>query len=247
VVKTPFQIAFNTELPAFVWLGGNAELVADFGLWMTAVHNGQKTWLDVIDFQDLVKGSDPETPIFVDIGGGIGGQCALLKGKLPSLAGRVILQDLPFVIDHALPTEGVEKTGFDFWGEQPIKGESGNRSFTVTKYSTDQMTGAKVYYMRNILHDYPDQKCLELLKSTIAAMGPDSVLLIDEMIIPNKGAHPHATEQDMVMLSTLASMERTLKQWDALLAAAGLKALQRSTYLEATGDSLQLVVPQDRA
>ncbi|KAK9423665.1 putative O-methyltransferase domain-containing protein [Seiridium unicorne] len=226
VVDTPFQVAFKTELPAFLWLQGNAELVADFGLWMTAVHNGQKTWLDVVDFESLVQGSDAETPVFVDIGGGIGSQCAILKAKFPNLPGRVILQDLPVVVEqYALPTEGVEKTAFDFWGEQPVK-------------------GAKTYYMRNILHDYPDEKALTILKNTVAAMGPDSVILIDEMIIPDKGAHPHATEQDMVMMTTLSSMERTQKQWDALLAAAGLKAVKKSTYLEDTGDSLQTVVRQ---
>lgn len=75
-------------------------------------------------------------------------------------------------------------------------------------------------------------------------MGPDSVILIDDMIMPNVGAHPHATEQDMVMLTTLASMERTEKQWDALLAEADLKVLHRARYLDDTADSIQVVVPQ---
>ncbi|KAF7528058.1 hypothetical protein G7054_g10243 [Neopestalotiopsis clavispora] len=225
VVDTPFQKAFQTELPAFVWLQGDPELVADFGLWMTAVHNGKKTWMDVVDFNSLVKDSDAETPVFVDVGGGIGSQCAILKAKSPSLTGRVILQDLPVVIEHhALSIEGVEKMAFDFWGEQPIK-------------------GARTYYLRNILHDYPDDKALLVLKNTMAAMGPESVILIDDIIIPDKGAHPHATEQDMVMLTTLASIERTQKQWDSLLSSAGLKVIQRSVYLEETGDSLQIVAP----
>jgi demethylsterigmatocystin 6-O-methyltransferase len=125
VVDTPFQKAFQTELPAFVWLQGHPELVADFGLWMTAVHNGKKTWMDVVNFNSLVKDSDAETPVFVDVGGGIGSQCALLKAKSPNLIGRVILQDLPVVIEHhALSIDGVEKMAFDFWGEQPIKGKT---------------------------------------------------------------------------------------------------------------------------
>jgi demethylsterigmatocystin 6-O-methyltransferase len=89
---------------------------------MTAVHDGQKTWLDAVEFKELVEGGTAETPIFVDVGGGIGSQCALLKTKLPDLPGRVILQDMPQAIDFALPTPGVENTAVDFWGEQPIKG-----------------------------------------------------------------------------------------------------------------------------
>lgn len=92
---------------------------------MTAVHNGKKTWMDVVDFKSLVKDSDAETPVFVDVGGGIGSQCALLKAKSPNLIGRVILQDLPVVIEHhALSIDGVQKMAFDFWGEQPIKGKT---------------------------------------------------------------------------------------------------------------------------
>lgn len=123
IVDTPFQAAFKTELPAFLWVQSRPDLVADFGLWMTALHDGRKTWLDVVDFPSLIKASGiaDEAPAFVDVGGGIGGQCALLRAKLPRLAGRIILQDLPVVIDHALALDRVEKMPFDFWNEQPIK------------------------------------------------------------------------------------------------------------------------------
>jgi demethylsterigmatocystin 6-O-methyltransferase len=123
MVQTPFQKAFKTNLPRFVWMRSQPDLSANFGLWMTAVHDRQMTWLNVLNFKELAQGSTRETPVFVDIGGGIGHQCALLKSKVPDLVGRVILQDSPRVIEHALPTPGVENTAFDFWGEQPIKGK----------------------------------------------------------------------------------------------------------------------------
>lgn len=91
---------------------------------MTALR-GQRKWLDVLDFEALIKTDaviDAETPVFVDVGGGIGSQCAILKEKLPNLPGRVILQDLPVVLEHALSTEGVEITAHNFWCEQPVKG-----------------------------------------------------------------------------------------------------------------------------
>ena len=131
VTKTPFQIVNNTDRPAFEWAHQHRpDLIPDFGLWMTALR-GQKTWLDVIDFEALIKGNGTDdavvaddTPVFVDVGGGIGSQCAILKAKLPNLPGRVILQDLPVVLQHALPTEGVEITAHNFWTEQPVKGRT---------------------------------------------------------------------------------------------------------------------------
>ncbi|KAK2616016.1 hypothetical protein N8I77_002735 [Diaporthe amygdali] len=234
VVKTPFQIANNTDRPAFEWAHQHRpDLIADFGLWMTALR-GRNTWLDALDFETLLESDgsngaviNANTPVFVDVGGGIGSQCALFKSRLPHIPGRVILQDLPVVIQHALPTEGVENTAHDFWGEQPIK-------------------GASAYYLRTVLHDYPDQKCLTILENVVAAMGPNSFILIDDIIVPDTGAHPRTTEMDYIMMTTLAAMERTRKQWDDLLSAAGLEVVQRVTYLEDTAESIQVVVPKGR-
>ncbi|POS74201.1 O-methyltransferase [Diaporthe helianthi] len=234
-VKTPFQMVQNTDQPAMEWAHEHRpDLVADFGAWMGAL-SGPKTWLDVIDFESLIKGSEteesaiiPDMAVFVDVGGGIGSQCAMLKAKLPNLPGRVILQDLPFVLQYARPTEGVEITAHNFWTEQPVR-------------------GARAYYFRNILRDYPDDKCLAILENTVAAMEPESMILIDDVIVPDKGAHPRTTEMDCIMMTMLAATERTRTQWDKLLDAAGLEAVQRATYLDDTAESIQVVVLKDRA
>ena len=96
--------------------------------------------------------------------------------------------------------------------------------------------------MRMILHDYPDDKAVALLKLTAEAMTAASVLIIDELVIPNKGAHGHATQFDLTMLSSLSSIERTEKQWKSLLDAAGFKILERKAYAP-TGESVIVVVP----
>jgi len=97
--------------------------------------------------------------------------------------------------------------------------------------------------MRMILHDYPDDKAIALLKLTAEAMTADSVLVIDELIIPNKGAHRNATQFDLTMLTSLASIERTEKQWNALLDAAGFKILEKKAYAPA-GESVIVAVPK---
>jgi hypothetical protein len=92
-------------------------------MWMAAVYADRPTtWLDVFDIAQHCAGSKPEDVIFVDVAGGTGHQCALLKAKIPELQGRVILEELPMVLPHAIPTPGVETMAIDMWQGQPVKG-----------------------------------------------------------------------------------------------------------------------------
>lgn len=104
--------------------------------------------------------------------------------------------------------------------------------------------GARVYYFRNILHDFPDEKCVLLLHNTLKAMDHDSLILIDEMILPNQGTHWHATLSDINMMASLAGMERTERQWIALLDSAGLKIQQICPYTEKLRESIIVAVPR---
>jgi len=141
VMHTAFQIGHNTDLPAFVWALSQPRLMEDFQLWMAAVYSDRPTtWLDAYDLSKHCEGSGPEDVVFVDVAGGIGHQCALLKAKLPELKGRVVLQDLPMTIPHAIPTPGVETQAIDMWQEQPVKGKS--RHIFSQLYSPRNITGS---------------------------------------------------------------------------------------------------------
>ena len=121
--NSPFQRAHNTDQPPFVWIVNHPFKFESFIQWMTAHREDQLTWLDVFPFEEtLCSNLTPETPVFVDIGGGIGHQCAALKSRFQDLPGRVILQDLPQTLPQAIPTPGVEATAHDFWTPQPVKG-----------------------------------------------------------------------------------------------------------------------------
>jgi demethylsterigmatocystin 6-O-methyltransferase len=98
--------------------------------------------------------------------------------------------------------------------------------------------------MRQILHDYPDDKCIELLHLTMAAMDQDSVILIDEMVIPDAEAHWHTAQIDINMMAHLASMERTVAQWHKLLDAAGLSIQGIHSYSKYIGESIIVAVPK---
>ena len=118
-----FQIGHNTDLLPFIWVLNHPDRFAAFNLWMSAGREGKQIFLDVYPFEkDLCHDLTPETPLFVDVGGGIGQQCVALKQRFPNAPGRVILQEMPQTLEQAIKAEGVELMAYDFWTPQPIKG-----------------------------------------------------------------------------------------------------------------------------
>ena len=113
-----------------------------------------------------------------------------------------------------------------------------------TNIPSNVTEGASCYYMRNILHDYPDDRCVTLLRKTMAAMSKDSVILIDEMILPDLGTYWQAAQLDISMMSSLASMERSEEQWYKLLDMAGLQIRKIYTYTTELRDSIIVAAPQ---
>jgi demethylsterigmatocystin 6-O-methyltransferase len=91
-------------------------------------------------------------------------------------------------------------------------------------------TGAKFYYLRAIFHDYPDDKCVLILKNLIPVMDKESRILIDEVVPPNQGVHWQASQMDLTMMAALGAKERTKEEWNSLVDSAGLKVLQVYTY-----------------
>ena len=96
--------------------------------------------------------------------------------------------------------------------------------------------------MRTVLHDWSDEKCHLILQNIVQAMSAESVILIDEMILPDTNVHWRATQIDLLMMGALASMERTRSQWDTLLDAVGLKVRDIYTYNLSTYDNVMAVV-----
>ncbi|EHL01928.1 putative Sterigmatocystin 8-O-methyltransferase [Glarea lozoyensis 74030] len=169
------------------------------------------TWLSVYPVVEEAAKWSAEKGLFINIGGGIGHQCAQFKEKYPSLQGRIVLQDLPHSVAQALPTPGVENMAHDMFERQPI-------------------LGAKFYHLRGVLHNQSPLKVQQLLENIKAAMGSDSILLVDELVLPNSRVNYIAASIDMTMLSAFASMERTEAQWRETFEHVGLELVHTYTY-----------------
>lgn len=184
------------------------------------------------DFGSLVAtDAASDRVILVDVGGGIGRTLGAIIDSSPELQkepSRLVLQDLEGPIKQAqeagfLPA-GVRTEAHNMFEEQPIKGTHGTESPKTLHLAYKNLTGAKAYYLRRVLHDYSDEKCLAILRHLTAAAEEDTVILISEMMVPAKideGELPIVC-MDMSMMN-MGGKERSEKQWAALLSAAGLE------------------------
>ncbi|GAP84748.1 putative O-methyl transferase B [Rosellinia necatrix] len=218
-LHTAFQDAWKTSADQFSWFAEHPENLEYFNNFMAFRREPQLSWLAVYPVKEEVRDWDPKKPVYVNIGGGIGHQCAQFLEKYPEVPGRVILQDLPHSVDKALPTPRVENVAHDFFEPQPIK-------------------GAKFYHMRGVLHNHPPSRVQKLLENMGRAMDQESILLLDEMILPDTKANVDAVSLDITMLSAFAGMERTEAQWRLLIKNAGLRLVNIYLYNPVSHESV---------
>ena len=199
--QLPINIALTGDRSIFEYLSQpeNALRLSYAAALMGHWKQGTSDWLSVYPIEIQAKDLDPERALFVDVGGGLGHQCQLLSQKHPDLKGRVILQDRPEVLDSAPLIDGLEFVAQDFFEEQVIRGTyptcfSSNpitRSlFPLVPLPTpaNRLTGwryplgARIYYLRWILHDWPDQSCISILRSIRSVMATDSCIIVDDLV-----------------------------------------------------------------
>jgi hypothetical protein len=81
--------------------------------------------------------------------------------------------------------------------------------------------GADAYIMKHIIHDWPDDVCVKILKACRKAVNPGGKLLVvDNVILPSNDFAP-GKFLDIQMLIFPGGCERTEKQFRELFAASG--------------------------
>ncbi|OOQ90245.1 O-methyltransferase [Penicillium brasilianum] len=208
---TLFKYAHGTDV-IFGLLEKNAEQKQAFDDYMAARRvEGMPQWFDIYPAAKIVQGAQTESgaTFMVDVGGGPGQEIARFKEKHPELPGRFILQDLPLTLERIerLP-DGVEVMEYDFFTPQPIK-------------------GSRIYFLRDVLHNWSDAKSAQILSRIVEAMDPKySTLLIDDYVLPDTGSELRAAEMDILMWLHTAGLERTVSQWQSLFDQVGLELVK---------------------
>lgn len=143
----------------------------------------------------------------VDVAGGHGFLLATILERNPQMKGT--LYDEPHVIEGA-------KNG-------PLKPVMERCTLTAGDMFSSVPAGADAYIMKHIIHDWPDELCIKILKACRKGVNPGGKLLVvDDVIQPGNDFYP-GKFLDLQMLIFPGGKERTEKQFRELFAAGGWK------------------------
>jgi O-methyltransferase/methyltransferase family protein len=163
----------------------------------------------------------------VDIGGNRG---TVLAAILQRHSGsRGILFDRPYVVATAgevLAAAGVENRcttiGGDFFEAVPPGGDA--------------------YLLASILHDWDDDRCVEILRRCRQVMPDNGKLLVVELVLPPGGDEPFIGKwMDLHMLVMASGRERTEEEYGKVFLAAGFDL--KSVHPLPNGQSIVEAVP----
>jgi C-methyltransferase len=161
-------------------------------------------------------------PTVVDVGGGHGLLLAGILAATPSVRG--VLYDLPAVVSTVAKILCYTRMA------DRVQIEVGSFFDAVPP-------GGDLYVLKNIVHDWPDDKAVRILRNVRAAAGPGAAVLLVELVIPDHDRDFPGKWADLEMLLNLGARERTAAEYRNLLSQAGFEM----TRLVATASPLSLV------
>ncbi|HEY0723516.1 MAG TPA: methyltransferase [Pyrinomonadaceae bacterium] len=147
----------------------------------------------------------------VEVGGGHGGLITEILKSNPKLKG--VLFDAEEVIQGARPkleaaglADRCKTVGGDFFKSVPAGGDA--------------------YIMKWIIHDWNDEKAITILRNCRNQMSRNDKLIVVDCVVPETDEPDFSKFIDLNMLVMTGGKERTAKEFDQLLGAAGFKLLR---------------------
>ncbi|KAF9033801.1 S-adenosyl-L-methionine-dependent methyltransferase [Panaeolus papilionaceus] len=210
-----------------------SEIGARFGRGMVAWAQAfdSEAVIDQFPWMDIGHGAS-----VCDVGGGVGNMLIALSKRYPTL--QLTLQDLPertlqaktevwpVKCPQAIAENRIDFVPIDFLKEAPVP-------------------GCEIYYLKNIIHDWPNAEAVTILSNVRKAMAPPSRLLLHEFILQSTNRVPASEAKyeqapepllpnyglgritqyyvDINMMVQVNSQERRLSEYIELGEAAGLK------------------------
>lgn len=125
--KGLFQYAFGTDKEAFEYWSAQPEVMDNFNTCMTGIRGSRPSWIEWWPVESRIFSTDVPIDengvLLVDIAGGRGHDIQAFKTKFSGRKGRLVLEDLPAVIDDIQQLDqSIERIKYDFFKPQPIQG-----------------------------------------------------------------------------------------------------------------------------
>ncbi|KAM9802742.1 acetylserotonin O-methyltransferase [Syngnathus typhle] len=149
--------------------------------------------------------------VICDLGGCSGALAKQCTSAYPECA--VTIFDLPRVVQTSR--------------EHFVKEADHKISFIEGDFFKDDLLEADLYILARILHDWTDERCVELLSRVHRACKPGGAILLVEALLHEDGSGPLTAQlYSLNMLVQTEGRERTGAEYSALLAAAGFAKIQ---------------------
>lgn len=125
--KGLFQYVNNTEESMWSLLIKNPEHINDFHVHMAGRRAHWPNWIDWFPVPEcIIDGYEDEEGgiLLVDVAGGRGHDLKKFQAKFPHAPGRLIVEDLPQVLEGISLSPGIECQPMDLFEPQPVKGDT---------------------------------------------------------------------------------------------------------------------------
>jgi hypothetical protein len=163
-----------------------------------------------------------EIKTLVDIGGSTGNLLTTILAANPEMRGIVF--DLPPVEDSARR----------FFAE---RGLTGRCEFIAGSFFESIPTGGDAYVLSHVINDWPEEKCLQILRNVRKAAPAHGRLLVIEQVITSGHDSDQAKFLDLISLTVSGGRHRTVEEHEDLMARAGF----RLTRVVATGAPVSIL------
>ncbi|KAI0453369.1 S-adenosyl-L-methionine-dependent methyltransferase [Xylaria acuta] len=232
ITECAVNAAFDTDEPLFEWLSRDATRQTRFDQGMAGFSGvdgkaaGRSGNIDIAAYP-WGTALGPEA-VVVDVGGGSGHVSKALAAAFPSF--RITVQDRAEVVDAARVQAGPSSSTtisyqvHSFWEPQPL-------------------VGADVYFLRQVLHNWPRKEAVDILRALVPALKPGARVLVSEYVVPELVEGDDGLleakmvrEMDLQMMAALNAKERTKDEFIELFAAADSRLRFNAAYQ----------VPEDR-
>ncbi|KAM3518757.1 hypothetical protein MY4038_010005 [Beauveria bassiana] len=234
--KAAFNLAYDTNLNMFQYW---KQVRPDLGQRGAIAFAGKG--LNYDQYLGLYPwATEPDDSLVVDVGGGVGGATMPIVSKFRHL--KLQVQDL---------AESKEKLLQFIDGNYSDMARSDRLSFQEQDFFKKNSTeNAAIYFLRHVIHDWPDLEAAKILGNLAAAMSPSSKLLICEHVVlptyrsennqlsdrpdsflapepllPNWGAS-FTSRLDLQVLACINGKQRTESDFRCLANLAGLRVTQ---------------------